>query len=252
MGRLVYVNEALIEHRHHVTGKSTTDALYQRNDALWGVDEAKFYAREQLHEEHAQWGFDSPPLWLSVCIATMPKRRAMLDRLVAELYRQRDALGVRGAVELVIDDAAGAIGTKRQRLLERAKGHFVSFVDDDDMVAHDYLGRIVRALRANPHVDCVALTGLMTTSGGRGEKFVHALGLEWGERDGVHYRSPNHLSPVRRTLALQAGFPAQNHGEDHEYSLKLQPLLKTEATIGPAPAYYYYFLPDKDERTPAP
>lgn len=257
MGRLVYVDEALIEHRHHVAQKSQNDALYLRNDALWDADQATFNGREARRRVGAQWGFGAPTLLLSICIATMPKRRAMLDRLVAEIYRQRDDVrplnsDFRRCVEVVVDAEDGTIGEKRQRLLERSNGRFVAFVDDDDMISHDYVWRIVGALQDSPTVDCVAINGLMTTAGSRGERFVHALGYEWGERDGVHYRSPNHLSPVRRDLALAAGFPAQNHGEDHAYSVKLQPLLKNQATIGSDPVYYYFFTPEKDERTVAP
>jgi hypothetical protein len=66
---------------------------------------------------------------------------------------------------------------------------------------------------------------------------------EWfTDSAGVHYRSPNHLNPVRRELALEAGFPAKiYHGEDHEFSRRLLPLIKSETSAGSDPLYHYWF-----------
>ena len=241
MGRLACVEEMIIEHRHHVWGKADNDALYARNDALFQADKAVYEARRVRHFDHF------PPM-LAVCIATLPERAPRLKQLVDELYRQRARLREVNDVEIVIDAGIGTVGEKRQRLLERAKAHFVAFVDDDDLVAWDYLSRIVDALRAAPDVDCVALTGVMTTAGATPERFVHSLNVtEWKKENGVYLRGINHLCPVRRTLALQAGFPTKNHGEDFDYATKLRSLLKTQTSIGDAPAYYYLFQPSKGE-----
>ncbi len=240
MGRLKCVEEMIIEHRHHVWGKADNDALYARNDALFSAD-------KEIYERRKQRGFDYTPPTLAVCIATLPERAPRLKQLVDELYRQRARLTPQGQVEIVIDNGLGTVGEKRQRLLERAKAHFVAFVDDDDLVAWDYLQRIVDALHGSPEADCVAITGVMTTAGATPERFIHSLDVtEWKKNDdGVYLRGINHLCPVRRELALKAGFPAANHGEDFDYSRKLQPLLKSQTTTGDAPLYYYLFEPSK-------
>ena len=242
-GRLYYIDEKIIEHRHHVWGKSSNDDLYRTNDALWDADQKVF-------EDRKARNFDMKPIRLSICIVTIPARRAMLDLLVDGLYYQRSRRAHGGSVEIVIDGGDGHIGEKRQRLLERAKGAFIAFCDDDDLIAHDYIQRILDAIQSKPDADCVSLVGMMTTAGGVPEKFIHSLGHEWGMRDGTHYRSPNHLSPIRRELALKAGFPAFDHAEDHAYSMALVPLLKTEADSGAAPLYMYLFDPTKKEAAP--
>lgn len=239
-GRLKYIDKTLIEHRHHIWGWAEKDALYQRNDVLESEDKKIYEKRKELKREHAQFAFDTPPLWLSLCICTLPARRQKLDWLLSYLYDQiqRDASR---EVEVLLDDRPIiTIGEKRQALLERAKGHFVAFIDDDDGIAPDYLSRVVGALRANPDADCTSLEGVMTTDGARPEVFRHSVQFDgWFTKEGVHYRTPNHLNAIKRELALQVGFVAKNHGEDHEFSKNLRPLLKKEVSTGDDILYFY-------------
>lgn len=247
-GRLTYIDEKLIEHRHHVWGRAEKDALYDRNDALEEADRATFEKRKAAARPHAQFAFDSPPLWLSVLVCSVPARRAQLGRLLADLWHQIRSLRPPGSpreVEILVDDRQViTIGEKRQSLLERARGHFVAFVDDDDGVAFNYLERVVGALRASPDADCASLEGVITTAGGKPEVFRHSIAFDgWYTKDGIYYRGPNHLNSVRRELALQVGFVSKNHGEDFEYSKRVKPFLKKEAPTGEGPLYFYWYMP---------
>jgi hypothetical protein len=60
----------------------------------------------------------------------------------------------------------------------------------------------------------------------------------------VYFRTPNHISPVRRELALQAGFPDVTYAEDREYSKRLLPLCKNEAKIKGS-IYHYKYISKK-------
>jgi hypothetical protein len=240
MGRLAYVNKVLIEHRHHVTGLSKVDETYKRNDALWEEDKA-VYERRKLARVRE-------PLRLSVLICTLPSRSALLDKLVDELYAQADSEG--WDIEVIVDSRTNiTVGAKRQALLERSRGDYVCFVDDDDWIAHDYVGRICRAIISELSPDCIAISGVMTTAGAVPEPFYNSIAnTEWHSKDGAHYRTPTHLSPVKRELALQAGFSSMSYGEDHDYSQRLRPLLKTEASTGRAPLYFYFYQPKSDRK----
>lgn len=248
MRRAVFVDELLIEHRHHAASKAPSDALYQFNDSKWGAaDKALCESRRALYWPHAQFAFRSPPLWLSILVCSTIARADKLARLV-DYLRHQMRFHPR-AVELCVsvDDGAMPIGEKRQRLLERAVGHFVAFIDDDDWVAHDYVDRILSALEKDPGVDCCSLWGVLTTNGDRPESFHHSLAHErWATTvEGLHVRTPNHLNAVRRTLALEAGFPAKDFGEDHDFSKRLRPLLRREAVIDGV--LYYYWSRTKPE-----
>lgn len=90
--------------------------------------------------------------------------------------------------------------------------------------------------------DCIGISGIITTNGH--DKRQWHISKEYGKwftgPDGTYYRTPNHISPVKRELALQAGFPEIPFGEDAEYSRRLLPLLKTEVKIEQNIYHYKY------------
>lgn len=258
MKRIAYIDERIIEHHHHVWGKSQNDALYQRNDAHQPIDDAVYNDRRNRYVQHSQFAFEAPPLWLSICIATLPSRRAQLEHLVDHLFAQMKHYP--REVEIVIDSRESVsatdprpvtIGDKRQALLERAVGHFVAFIDDDDWVSHDYVARIIETMRANPTADCLALHGVMTTAGTTPQRFYHSITNKWLDGD-VLLRAPNHLNPIRREIALQVGFMPVSYAEDFDFSTRVTPLLKREAQTGSEPLYHYWYMPQKIDGAKAP
>jgi glycosyltransferase involved in cell wall biosynthesis len=138
-----------------------------------------------------------------------------------------------------VDNGEMAIGAKRNRLLHRVKGDYICFVDDDDEVPDNYISLILNAI-ADGYPDVCGLKGLLIRSHQRQARtFIHSIKYDhWFEEDGIYYRCPNHLNPVKRKLALQVGFPEKDFGEDQDYSMKLFPLLQTEYMIDET-LYYY-------------
>lgn len=246
MKRLVFVDENIIEHRHHAAGKAPCDALYRFNDETYGGADKELYLKRAsfLHRiVGSQFAFDSPPLMLSMLICSTTERAENLRKLVAHLRQQMRRFPRQVEICVAIDeggDGAMSIGQKRQSLLERAVGHYVAFIDDDDWVSHDYVEKVLTALTARP--DCVSLHGIITTDGQNPQRFHHSMGYAawYTGADGLHRRTPNHLNAVKRELAIQAGFPSKNFGEDHDYSKRLHPLLKTEQAVDTVLYHYWY------------
>jgi glycosyltransferase involved in cell wall biosynthesis len=179
---------------------------------------------------------------LSILICSLNARAALLARLRSVLDPQ-----ITEEVEVLVnvDDGQLSIGDKRNALLAAATGDYIAFVDDDDMVRTNYVATILEAAKQNP--DCIGIEGIITFNGNlkQGRIFIHSLQYRsWFEKDGVYYRNPNHLSPVKRELALQVKFPSKNHGEDHDYSIALLPFLKTEVYIK-GPIYHYDYRENK-------
>ena len=73
---------------------------------------------------------------------------------------------------------------------------------------------------------------------------LNTIDSSYFEQDGVYYRPPNHLNPMKREIAIQFKFPEQYHGEDLCWAMALAQsgLLKTEETI--TEPYYFYLCSD--------
>jgi len=133
-------------------------------------------------------------------------------------------------------------GAKRNELLRAARGKYIAFIDDDDLVTADYVSRIRGAVESDP--DVVGMEIKMYRKGINPQKCVHSMRYSDWFHEGVgplrvYYRCPNHLNVVRRELALAVGFPDLTIGEDRTYSLALRPLLTTEVMLE-GPVYTYY------------
>ena len=171
---------------------------------------------------------------LSILICSLKNRTEQLAKLVDKLKAQSTP-----DVEIIsnIDNGELTVGRKRNQLVAKATGEYVSFVDDDDDVSDDYVPSILKAIESGP--DCVGIIGLIKLSAGAAE-FYHSIQFQgwYTASDGRYFRTPNHLNPVKRSKAIQVPFPAVNYGEDQSYSEGIKLKLKTEVMI-PHPIYYY-------------
>ena len=178
---------------------------------------------------------------LSILVLTIPERADKLNRLENIL---RPHLPIDNSVELIISedlparDGGLTIGARRNAALEIAQGEYVCFVDDDDIVTYDYIQEILKTIESKP--DVVGIKGHYIKGKNKPELFIHSIEWKkWFTLEGVHYRPPTHINPVKRDLALKVKFPDKNYGEDRDYSLALRKLLKTEVMLD-NPIYVYY------------
>lgn len=172
---------------------------------------------------------------LSILIASINKRKPFLD-CMARILKAQSSPDVEVLVS--IDDGEKTIGTKRNELLQSATGNYICYVDDDDIVSPFYTTKILDALKTSP--DCVGITGIIALKKEGPRKFIHSLQYKnWFEKDGIYYRCPNHLNPVKREIALATGFPNISNQEDRHYSFNIVNRLSTEVFIE-EPIYYYY------------
>jgi glycosyltransferase involved in cell wall biosynthesis len=175
---------------------------------------------------------------LSVLTCSLKSRSRVFKRLEDILKKQ---IFNTNQVELLasIDNGEKTIGCKRNELLNAAKGQYVVFIDDDDIVSGDYIFKILTALNYNDP-DCCGIEGQIISKYQIPRKFTHSIKYrDWYEKNGIYYRCPNHLNPIRRELALSIGFDDISSGEDMSFSMKILPLLKTEVFIKGV-LYYYY------------
>jgi glycosyltransferase involved in cell wall biosynthesis len=171
----------------------------------------------------------------------------MLISLKASLYGQITTEKAEKEVEVIClaDNGEKSTGWKRNMLLQKAKGDYVVFVDDDDEVHSKYVHLINKTLFFNsPDVIGIVLKHYQndTLIGTAYHSVQYKKWRNLRDPDNLGQwlfeRCPNHLNPVRRELALKIRFPEIYVGEDKEYSLRLREFLKEEVMIN-EPIYFY-------------
>jgi glycosyltransferase involved in cell wall biosynthesis len=185
-------------------------------------------------------------LW-SILICTITERKESLDRLLAQLKRQIYAHGLENRIEILLfsDNRDCSIGLKRNKLVQAATGTYINFIDDDDEIHKEYIKMIYDKLLTD--ADCVSLVGVRTENGSNPQLFIHSIAYDsYFDRDGIFYRPPNHLNPIKREKASQFLFPELYWKEDDPWALSIAKsgCLKTEAKIDEP--YYFYNYKSKD------
>lgn len=265
LNKYKYFNDVIIEHRHPAFGKKQYDNLYKKNEDSLLLDHDK----KILHSRVARcFDLDSSEFsqdfllssldlfqhsscqaeW-SILICTLDSRMDAFCSLYSKLLQQIDKKNLHTNIEILFfrDNKKFSVGYKRNKLIEKAKGKYISFIDDDDDISDDYIQVIYNKLLKNP--DCVSLHGIITFDGKNPRSFIHSLDYDsWFEKDETYYRCPNHLNPIKRDLAMQIKFPEINCGEDADWSFKLlkSGLLKKEEKVG-NPYYFYQYNSQKTE-----
>lgn len=180
---------------------------------------------------------------LSILICTVLGREVKFNALMLNLQKQS---AIHPDVEILFekDNKQISVGAKRQKLIERAKGDYVVFIDDDDAVPAYYVINILMAIESKPDcigfkIECSGTRGRLASSSNRY--------LQWAEnQNGFDYvRTIYHKNPVRREYALIIGYQDMRFGEDAEYSKRLKEsgLLIKEVYIDEI-MYYYNYKPE--------
>lgn len=116
-----------------------------------------------------------------------------------------------------VDNGQDSSGIKRQRLLEKAQGEYIVYVDDDDDISDYYVSSILKALESEP--DVLGINLLFFRNGVRRELW------KFGDYKNNRPKGKmciNHLCPWRREIARKVAWcPSLGNMDDH---LWFQPL----------------------------
>jgi len=183
---------------------------------------------------------------LSILIPSLESRSQSLNNLLMVLDNQKKRLSISDTeVEILtfIDSGENTIGFKRNKLIERATGEYVCFIDDDDDISFYYLEELLRGI--DKQVDCCSLKGVITWDGGSAEIFEHSKKYEAyvTTTNPIKYeRYPNHLNCIKSEIAKQFKFPEINHGEDTDWATQINNsgLIKDEYYIDKVIYHYNY------------
>ena len=172
-----------------------------------------------------------------------------MDKMSRALSAQIQALADPKEVEVLsyTDNREKTTGYKRNVLINKAKGKFIVFVDDDDKLSNDYIKLITDVIRENPNIDGIGIRGKYSEDGKPYQPFETSLKHNWEFTNGWYYRTLNHISPIKREHAKKVQFPDKTIGEDYAWTMKLKEtgLLKKEVVIKEY-IYFYDFVSNKN------
>jgi hypothetical protein len=203
-----YIPYCIIRHEHPGTGfRQTMDKLYEINQKYWNEDMYTYIRRKTYTLD-----------W-SVLIATITGREGSLKGLLSRIRERVSRIAPHLRVEYVTyyDNREVSIGAKRQWLLERATGKYMSFIDDDDDITDAYIEDLVETIRGNYHV--MRLRGQISPY-----TFTHSVENKLNDkmaRNDEFIRPPNHLNPMLTDVAKIISFKDAVRGEDLEWTIRL-------------------------------
>ena len=192
------------------------------------------------------------PTW-SILVPTLGERRALFERLMAGLLPQLDPYGGRVRVIGWHNDGSPSLPKIRQTMVETAGTEYVSFVDDDDVVAPTYVRDIVGALAERP--DYVGFQVQCYSDGVPTAVAYHSLEYRrWRNQPGRYERDISHINPIRTALALKADFSRTRAGraEDREWADQLRRLRVLQTQVVLNRILYHYLYTPKGSRWRAP
>jgi hypothetical protein len=159
-------------------------------------------------------------------VLTVPPRAAKLKELMTVLEPQ-----ITKEVQVIVlyNNFEKPIGELRQQIVNQAKGQYISFIDDDDLVPIDFVATILPHL--NGKNDYVGFKVALFNNGVRMRPVYHSLKYtDWKEDEQGYYRDITHLNPLKTEIARQATF-AGGAGEDMAWANQLRGKAKREHFI---------------------
>ena len=205
------------------------------------------YAPKRAEDSEKLRAVMKPAKW-SILILTQPARAEFLKRLLAVLQPQIQAAE---GVELIIDmfDPKLSLGANREQMRKKAEGEYICFVDDDDMVAANYVTRILPLLDG---VDYVGFRVQQTIDGADIGISNHSLRYPgWSEKAGLFYRDLMFWNPTLRKLALEAELEG-GRGEDVRWANKIRKLGEVRSEHYVDEVLYFYRKHTWHEPDPTP
>ena len=194
-------------------------------------------------------------LW-SILICGIPERYHSVQPLLYSLL-EAQAVARRPDVELLyfMDNKRRTVGAKRNVLLALSAGEYISFIDDDDEVAPNYMDKILAEItkgrKESPPVDVICFPQRATLSpSGVIHECSYSLANKERKLEQIPDGPPNtlkwtgppaHTMVWGRELTRIILFDNKNFGEDVSWVDEVCKGAKKEVQITGDPLYFYKF-----------
>lgn len=233
----------------------TDDRFHWRNarsvDEQWTA--FTFHYASPVHQRlYFQERTAPPTMDISILIPTMTPRKALFEQVLAEIQRQAHGCPqIRTEILWESDNGELTLGQKRNVLMDRCTGKYHCFIDDDDILAPDYLKTFVPMITSGVDYDCASFVGAHYKRGVFNKLFHHSMDYrEWAETPERYIRTISPMNLIKTDIVRQVRYKDIRNTEDHEFSKRLMAsgLLKTEYTINANYPIYHYIDEVKQDR----
>jgi hypothetical protein len=183
-----------------------------------------------LHRQSAarradMFGPQAPVEALQVLMTATAEHRDLREVLTGELARQ-------GIELLVEEEAGGPMGERRNRLLARATAPYVTFVDDDEWVSHNYGEVIADAVANNGRELDVILHDVVTTIDDQMPMAsFFTVGGENADLADGRVCAANHQMVWKRDIIASEPFGVETGNDDAEWSRRATPRVARWARV---------------------
>jgi|688.fasta_scaffold05151_45 glycosyltransferase involved in cell wall biosynthesis len=179
-------------------------------------------------------------LSILICSVDTEERQNELKKLINELHRQISKNYAEEIIEIIVDtdNMIKSVGQKRNDLIEKARGEFICFIDDDDFISENYLSTILYHLNSGIDILLIAIEHI--ENGVNKPKIIPSLyidNLNTGEA--VFKTNHFHLCPHKKSIARNVLFECVNFAEDMLYSQKMVKHINNYFLIS-EPIYIYF------------
>jgi glycosyltransferase involved in cell wall biosynthesis len=182
----------------------------------------------------------------------MKSRERLFTSVLSEVRRQiQEASEIRVEVLWESDNGEMTLGQKRNVLMDRCNGTYHCFIDDDDVIAPDFIKTFVPMIHSGVEYDCASFVGAHYLKGVFNKLFHHSLEYtKWDELPNRFIRCVSPMNMIRTSIVRQIRYKDIRNTEDAEFSFRLlaSGLLKTEYKIDPNHPIYHYIDGVKHDR----
>ena len=177
---------------------------------------------------------------LTVVVPSMSSRMESLYTVLNDLFKQAEGKPVE--VVCLLDNKKSNLSEKRNQALDKAKGRYTSFVDDDDKIEPDYVERLLEAIIANPKADCIVFDVLV--HGYTPEPKLCSYGIEYqhGENEKAYLRKPNHVMAYRTEISRKHKYRIDLSAisEDTEWAERASKDIVNQVRVSKTLYHYFY------------
>jgi len=177
---------------------------------------------------------------LSILILTIPSRlTTYFPKIIIDIQNQ---ISKRNDVEIIglYDNKKRTVGQKRNELLRLAQGEYLTFIDDDDRIAPDYIDSIMNTLYTVPDIDCLCFGCETTVNGGDKHFSKYSIHFSYGRTRDQWRGKPAHTMVWKSSIAKKYTYDNKNYGEDTSWVMRAHKDIKNEVQINKI-LYYYDF-----------